>query len=73
MAGVTSVVSAVLAAYFFAMAIEKLSLGSAYLVFVGIAAIGTFAFEVVYLEEAMNLMKLLGITLILIGTAILSL
>ncbi|MES2915094.1 MAG: multidrug efflux SMR transporter [Pseudomonadota bacterium] len=65
-----SVVTVVLALgsfYLLAVAMKSLPVGTAYAVWVGIGAIGTAVAAVFLFQEPVNLMRVLGILLILAG------
>lgn len=67
-----SVVTVVLALgsfYLLSMAMKSLPVGTAYAVWVGIGAIGTAVAAVFLFQEPVNLMRVLGVLLILAGIA----
>lgn len=54
-------------------AMRSLPLGTAYTVWVGIGAIGTFAIGIVWLNEAVNMTRLLAAGLIFVGIVLMKL
>jgi quaternary ammonium compound-resistance protein SugE len=67
-----SVVTIVLALgsfYLLAVAMKSLPVGTAYAVWVGIGAVGTAVAAVFLFQEPVNLMRVLGVLLILAGIA----
>ncbi len=73
--GWTLVSLLLLAAFVFLLgrALQVLGVGVAYTVWTGIGAAGTLAMGVLLFNEALNPMKIAGITLVLIGIAALKL
>ena len=67
MPSVVTVVLALGSFYLLAVAMKSLPVGSAYAVWVGIGAIGTAVAAVFLFHEPVNLMRVMGVLLILAG------
>ena len=64
-----TVIGALLSFYLLSMAMKSLPVGTAYAVWVGIGAVGTAVAAVFLFQEPVNLMRVLGVLLILAGIA----
>lgn len=62
-----------LSGYFLWLAQRDISLGTAYAVWTGIGAAGTFLVGAVFFGDALSVMRILGVSLIVIGVATLKL
>ncbi|MAX52446.1 MAG: QacE family quaternary ammonium compound efflux SMR transporter [Methylophaga sp.] len=63
----TALVTVVLSLWLLGIAMKSLPLGTAYGVWVGIGAVGTLIFGIVFLSEPATLLRLFSILLILLG------
>jgi quaternary ammonium compound-resistance protein SugE len=70
---VLTVAGALASFWLLSRAMQALPVGTAYAVWVGIGAVGTAVFGIVLFSEPVNLVRLLGIALVLAGIAALRL
>jgi quaternary ammonium compound-resistance protein SugE len=58
-----------LSGYFLWLAQQNIPIGTAYAIWTGIGGAGTFIAGVVFFGDALSLMRILGVTLIILGVA----
>ena len=58
-----------LSGYFLWLAQQNIPIGTAYAIWTGIGGAGTFIVGVVFFGDALSLMRILGVSLIIIGVA----
>lgn len=62
------IIVAAISFYFLSAALKSIPIGTAYVVFTGIGAIGTVIFGMMFLGESREISKILCILLVIIGT-----
>ena len=62
------VVAAIISFYFLSYSMKTIPVGTAYIIFTAIGAVGTVLFGILFLNESQNLLKLGCISLIILGT-----
>lgn len=60
-----------LSGYFLWLAQQHIPIGTAYAIWTGIGAAGTFVVGAVFFGDALSLMRILGVCLIILGVAVL--
>ena len=68
-----AIIAMALSGYFLYIAQKQIPIGTAYIIWTGIGAICTFTIGVWLFHDSINIMKLFGVGLILIGIALLKL
>ncbi len=62
-----AVVSMALSGYFLWLAQKQIPIGTAYAVWTGIGAVGTFVIGIIFFKDPANLLRILSASLIIIG------
>ncbi len=68
-----AIISMALSGVFLFLAQKQIPIGTAYAIWTGIGTIGTFLIGIVFFNDAINLIRFLGVILILSGVIILKL